>query len=88
MAKGARPLVNMKTDAVPANVTALSASSAQQISNTYEEKGHGLFTYFFLKGLKEKGDVKAAFGYLGPEVSRVALRQYNSEQTPQWRDGK
>jgi TPR repeat protein len=88
MAKGARPLVNLKTDAVPANVTALSASTAQQISNTYQEKGHGLFTYFFLKGLKEKGDVKAAFGYLGPEVSRVALRQYNSEQTPQWRDGK
>ena len=88
MAKGARPLVTLKTDAVPANVTALSASSAEQISNTYQEKGHGLFTYFFLKGLKEKGDVKAAFGYLGPEVTRVALRQYNSEQTPQWRDGK
>ena len=88
MAKGARPLVNLRTDAPPAKVAAISASSASQISNTYEEKGHGLFTYFFLKGLKEKGDVKSAFGYLGPEVSRVALRQYNSEQTPQWRDGK
>lgn len=88
LAKGARPLVNVKADAPPAKVVVVSASSAAQISNSYQEKGHGLFTYFLLKGLKEKGGFKAAYDYLGPEVSRVARRQYNSDQTPQWREGK
>jgi hypothetical protein len=42
----------------------LSASAGDQISSSYQEKGHGLFTYFLLKGLKEKnGDFKAAFDH-------------------------
>lgn len=88
LAKGARPLVNLKTDVVPAKLTVISASAGDQISNSYQEEGHGLFTYFLLKGLKEKGDFKGAYDYLGPEVSRVARRRYNSDQTPQWREGK
>lgn len=88
MAKGARPLVSVKTDIVPAKVTVISASAGDQISNSYQEEGHGLFTYFLLKGLKEKGDFKGAYDYLGPEVARVARRRYNSDQTPQWREGK
>lgn len=88
LAKGARPLVTVRTDAPPARVTVLAAAAGDQISNSYEEQGHGLFTYFLLKGLKEKGDFKAAYDYLGPEVSRTARRKYNSDQTPQWRDGK
>ncbi|MBI3288547.1 MAG: peptidase C14, partial [Elusimicrobia bacterium] len=52
----------------------------------YQEKGHGLFTYFFLKGLKLKGgDVKAAFDYLRPEVTRTARRELNADQEPQWK---
>lgn len=88
LAKGARPLVNVKTDVVPAKMTVISASAGDQISNSYQEEGHGLFTYFLLKGLKEKGGFKGAYDYLGPEVSRVARRRYNSDQTPQWREGK
>ncbi|MCM2304967.1 MAG: caspase family protein, partial [Elusimicrobia bacterium] len=88
LAKGARPLVTVRADAPPARVTVLAAAAGDQISNSYQEQGHGLFTYFLLKGLKEKGDFKAAYEYLGPEVSRTARRKYNSEQTPQWRDGK
>jgi len=88
LAKGARPLVTVRTDAPPARVTVLAAAAGDQISNSYEEQGHGLFTYFLLKGLKEKGDFKSAYDYLGPEVSRTARRKYNSDQTPQWRDGK
>ncbi|UPT74438.1 MAG: caspase family protein [Elusimicrobiota bacterium] len=88
LAKGARPLVAMKTDVLPAKLTVLSASGAAEISNSYQEKGHGLFTYYFLKGLKEKGNARAAFEYLVPEVSRVARRTYNSDQTPQWREAK
>ncbi|MBI2385970.1 MAG: SEL1-like repeat protein [Elusimicrobia bacterium] len=88
LAKGARPLVTVRTDAPPARVTVLAAAAGDQISNSYQEQGHGLFTYFLLKGLKEKGDFKSAYDYLGPEVSRTARRKYNSDQTPQWRDGK
>ena len=79
----------VKTAEAGAGITVIAASSADQISNSYQEKGHGLFTYFFLKGLKEKGaDMKAAFDYLKPEVAKVARREYNTEQEPQWREGR
>jgi hypothetical protein len=89
IASGARPLVNVLPAEVPANVTVLSASAGDQISNSYRVKGHGLFTYFLLRGLtKKQGDLLAAFDYLKPEVSRVAKSEYNSAQEPQWRQGK
>jgi hypothetical protein len=88
LAPGARPLVSVAAAQVPPNVTVISASAADQISNGYREKGHGLFTYYFLKGLRDKkGDLRAAFDYARPEVSRAARRDDNSDQTPQWRQG-
>lgn len=93
LAKGARPLVmNLKDNMVlSANMTVLSASSGEQISSTYDEKGHGLFTYFMLKGIKSEDIVKPdgsvaigdLFNYLKPQVERIARNQYNNEQTPQ-----
>jgi len=57
IAKGARPLVmSMESFVIPSKVAVISAASGDQISSTYEEKGHGLFTYFMLKGLKGEGD--------------------------------
>jgi uncharacterized caspase-like protein len=89
IAQGARPLVNVAQADVPAKLTVLAASAGDQISNSYTEKSHGLFTYFFLKGLKEKGDdFHAVFDYLKPEVSRMARREYNADQDPQWRQGR
>lgn len=89
IAKGARPLVSIVSAEIPAKVVVLSASAGDQISNSYQEKGHGLFTYFLLKGLKEKGaDFKAVFDYLKPEVAKIARREYNADQDPQWREGK
>lgn len=90
LAKGARPLVAVvAAAALPSKLTVIAASAGDQISNSYQEKGHGLFTYYFLKGLKEKGpDLKAVYGYLKPEVARVAREQYNADQDPQWREGK
>ena len=88
IARGVRPLEAVVVDPLPANTLLIAASGADQISNTYEEKGHGLFTYFFLKGLKEKGDdLRAVFDYLKPQVARVSRLQYNAEQDPQWRRG-
>lgn len=88
IAEGVRPLVNVVDADVPPGLIVMSASAEDQISNSYREKGHGLFTYFFLKGLKEKrGDLRAAFDYLKPQVSRVARREFNSDQDSQWRGG-
>jgi len=72
-------------------MTILAAASGSQISSTYKERGHGLFTYFLLKGIKEEavvrpdGSIATAdlFQYLKPQVERIARRQYNSEQSPQ-----
>jgi len=93
IAKGARPLVmNISGNlALSKNVTVLSASSGEQISSTYDEKGHGLFTYFMLKGIKNEDVVRSdgsikmddLFGYIKPQVERIARKQYNNEQTPQ-----
>jgi hypothetical protein len=93
LAKGARPLVmNLQTGAVASkNMTVLAASSGEQISSTYDEKGHGLFTYFLLKGIKNEdviqpdGSIRMddLYGYLKPQVERIARKQYNNEQTPQ-----
>jgi hypothetical protein len=88
VAKGARPLVVVKTSAPPDKLTIITASAGDQISNSDAENRHGLFTYYLLKGLKEKGpDFRAAYDYLKPEVARVARRRYNADQTPQWREG-
>ena len=93
LAKGARPLVmNLQISTVPAgNMKIIAAASGDQISSTYEEKGHGLFTYFMLKGIKNEdvvnqdGSIKidCLFGYLKPQVERIARKQYNNEQSPQ-----
>jgi len=38
------------------NTVILQSSSADQVSNWYEDKHHGMFTYFFLKGLQGAAD--------------------------------
>jgi Caspase domain/Ankyrin repeats (3 copies)/Ankyrin repeat len=86
LAKGARPLVmNMDKQVFHSDrIAILSASSGGQISSTYEEKGHGLFTYFFLKGIKDgNSELGALYNYLKPKVERIARKTYNNEQTPQ-----
>ena len=77
--------------ALSRNMTVLSASSGEQISSTYDEKGHGLFTYFLLKGIKDEDVIKQdgsikmddLFDYIKPQVERIARKQFNNEQTPQ-----
>ena len=89
MAQGARPLV-MKVDAMPAqkNLTVFAAASADQITSTLEDQGHGTFTYYFLKGLggnakdaSGRVTAQALYDYLKPKVQDAARRQ-NREQEP------
>jgi ankyrin repeat protein len=93
IAKGLWPIVTEVENPVLAKGKAvvLAASAGPQVSSTYEEKGHGLLTYFFLKGLQGEGDTNKdgtielteLFYYLKPQVERVARRDFNNEQTPQ-----
>ena len=86
MAPGARPLVaKAAAMGVPARVAALTASAADQITGSAPDQGHGLFTYYLLKGLNEsrgKADLRGLHKYLAPKVADDARLQ-NREQTPQ-----
>lgn len=98
LAEGARPLVmNLQGNmALSKNMMVLAASSGEQISSTYKEKGHGLFTYFMLKGIKNENVVRKdgsiaisdLFSYIKPQVERIARKQYNNEQSPQLIESK
>ncbi|MBI5881729.1 MAG: caspase family protein [Elusimicrobia bacterium] len=91
LAKGAKPLVvTASEEDIPSKMAILSASAADQAIRDYEEKGHGLFTYFFLKGVKEKSvngnvNLRSVFDYAADQVSKTARRDYNADQVPQWR---
>lgn len=90
LAKGTRPLVT-KLDAASApggKMTVFSAAGGNQVTGTLEDQGHGLFTYYFLKGLNELGraskkTIPAAgiHEFLSPRVQDAARRQ-NREQSP------
>jgi len=83
LAKGARPLVMVTTSAViPQNMAVLSATQGTQISTSSPEKGHGVFTYYFLKALKDgKKDIAEIYSYIKPMVEDEA-KQLNVQQSP------
>lgn len=88
LASGARPLVGkIDAGAVPAKITVLAASGANEISGSLDDKGHGAFTYFLLEGLNAgKTTPKALNDYLTPRVQDEA-RRLNRDQTPQLQGG-
>lgn len=73
------------------NGLAFTAGAADQIASWHPEKEHGLFTYFFLKGLRgeaeQDGDqsitAEELEAYLTDRVPYQARRMYNREQVPQ-----
>ncbi|MEY3404941.1 MAG: hypothetical protein RL161_371 [Bacteroidota bacterium] len=79
----------------PDNINVLGSSSGSQVSSWYNDKGHGLFTYFFLKSLQDKtisdknGDgsvsLREIHQVLSDNVRGVpywARRLHGIEQTP------
>jgi uncharacterized caspase-like protein len=88
LAKGTRPLVTKVTPSEDlGGLVLLAATSEDQVTGTLDEQGHGIFTYYLLKGLAEKVKdpkgiitAKGLFGYLKPLVQDAAHRQ-NREQT-------
>jgi len=93
IAKGMRPMVLSVENPVLASgkTVVLAASKGDQVSSTYDQKGHGLLTYFFLKGLRGEADANRdgsvdlaeVYEYLKPQVERTARREFNNDQTPQ-----
>ena len=79
------PLVTLK------NVSIINSSSGTELSSWYTEKGHGLFTYYFLLGLAGKADVNGDrqitmgefLSYLNDNVPYMARKLYEGrKQTP------
>jgi hypothetical protein len=90
LAKGVRPLVT-KVDSVLGNgkVMSLSASGPEQTSGSLPEQGHGLFTYYVLRGLNGEAQDKSGgvtmdslYRYLQTHVADEARRR-NNDQNPQ-----
>jgi hypothetical protein len=72
----------------PSEFTVLSAAGGRQVANWLSSEQHGLFTYYFLKGLRgeaDNGDGKLTWGelksYVVREVSRTAAGM-DREQIP------
>lgn len=90
LSKGLRPLVAAVQTPLPrgGKLAVLTAASSNEVAGTFEEQGHGLFTYFVLKGLKGQAGadghlaLDGLYRYVNDNVSTAARRQ-NREQTPQ-----
>ena len=91
--KGMRPMVLSVENPLLAKgkVVVLAASGGGQVSSTFNQQSHGLFTYFFLKGLQGEADanrdgrieLRELYEYLKPHVERTARREFHNEQQPQ-----
>lgn len=83
LAKGARPLVMMAdVSVISSNMAVLSATQGTQISTSSPEKGHGIFTYYFLKALKDgKKTLSDIYEYIKPLVEDEA-KLLNVQQSP------
>ena len=63
-----------------------SASSGDQVSLPYEDKQHGMFTYYLLKKLQEsKGDItyKDLADYIKQQVQLQSVKVNNKDQNPE-----
>ncbi len=91
LAEGTRPLVT-RVDLGRASIgdlTVLTASAGDEVTGTSKDQGHGLLTYYFLKGLNGEArassdgvSVQDLYEYLRPKVEDAA-RLDNREQSPQ-----
>ena len=88
--QGARPLiVSVATPLLPKGpAVVFTATGARGISGSLAREGHGIFTYYFLRGLEsavseKMPSVKAQwlYGYLDPRVKKAAALQ-NLDQSP------
>ena len=86
----ARPIaIYSEAETLPANTTIISSSSGNQVSVSSPDLGHGLFSYFVMKGLEGDADQNAdrrinaqeLYAYVADRVSKEAMRR-GAQQTP------
>ena len=65
------------------NTAVFASSSGDQISSWYPEKRHGLFTYFFLKGLRGEADTNE-YGKQDGKIRATELYSYLKDKVPYW----
>jgi C4-dicarboxylate-binding protein DctP len=89
--KGTSALVRVdKQVTKPASALLIASSSGDQVSSWYADKRHGLFTYYFLKGLQGEADADRNGSitageirtFLNEHVPYMARRLTGNEQTP------
>jgi hypothetical protein len=81
------------SEEVPVNSLVMAAAKSNQLACWYPDKGHSLFTYFLLKGLKGEADlnkdgrivVRELDEYMNRNVPPLARLLYNRDQTPEIR---
>ena len=78
--------IKAKQGAPKGKMVILSAAQGDETAYPYQEKGHGMFTYYLLKKLRDtKGDV--TFGeladYVTSEVMKQSVVTNGKMQTPQ-----
>lgn len=75
----------VKTEKVSGNVVVLTAASGTETALSYDEKAHGLFSYYLMKKLQDtKGDVTYGdlYDYIKKEVMRKSIVAKGKKQTP------
>ena len=77
--------IKAKQNTPKGKMIVLSAAQGDETAHSYNEKGHGLFTYYLLKKLQEtQGNV--SFGeltdYITAEVRRMSVVINGKMQTP------
>ena len=86
----ARPIaIYSESEPLPGNTTVMSSSSGSQVSVSSPDIGHGLFSYFVMKGLEgdadQNGDhritAQELYAYVSDRVSKEAIRR-GAQQTP------
>jgi hypothetical protein len=78
--------IQPKEELLKGNLVVFSSSSGEQSSLAYDEKEHGLFTYFLLQKLKEsKGNItyKELSDYISQQIGIKSILINNKEQNPQ-----
>lgn len=77
--------IKAKPNKVNGNMVVLSAAQGDETAYPYQEEGHGLFTYYLLKKLKEtRGDVSLGelASYIKDNVSKKSIVVNGKSQTP------
>lgn len=90
----ARPFVFESIDEnVPEKVNVFTASSSKQIASSYNQKKHGLFTYYLISGITGNADknndnsisMLEMHEYISQHVKKESNKLYSREQTTQFK---